>query len=528
MKKVTRILGLCALVALATVSCKKNENTNEGGKSFFATINQPTNGAKTHIGDEDYLFWDAEEQIKVYTENGEAYGTFTNKSGAVKKAEFTGEIVESDKYVAFYPVTNIGDQIILKVNPEQTYVADNFGKGEYPMAAFNQGDDFLFRSPCAVVCLPLKGNAKINTITLSDKGGKMLAGNFNVNLDGFNPATWSTYGYNGTSASVVLNCNQQLTSTATNFYFVVAAPETLFADGIQFEIEYEGGSKTLTSTNDNALEAETILTMPAAEVNEPVFSVANNRKVLFSQGNLYHSTDGFHFEEKQTDFTEWNTAHQSYFVWSRNAETALAQNWGAVESGIDYIDVFFTNATAITPNPSFAVDNVAGTWRTLSRGEWEYLLGSRSGLRYARATVNGVHGLLLFPDGYALPTGYTTDGGIGMSKVNVADITYPSETIPAETWTAMESAGVVFLPAAGDYDYYDYNVSGFGAGSSFKGMEYVGVAGKYWASDCNATELFQSEAALFCEDDHNLGHYLVTGITVHRYDHQCIRLVRTL
>lgn len=465
MKKVTRILGLCALVALATVSCKKNENTNEGGKSFFATINQPTNGAKTHIGDEDYLYWDAEEQIKVYTENGEAYGTFTNKSGAVKKAEFTGEIVESDKYVAFYPVTNIGDQIILKVNPEQTYVADNFGQGEYPMAAFNQGDDFLFRSPCAVVCLPLKGNAKINTITLSDKGGKMLAGNFNVNLDGFDPATWSTYGYNGTSASVVLNCNQPLTSTATNFYFVVAAPETVFADGIQFEIEYEGGSKTLTSTNGNALEAETILIMPDYEVNKPapeigLFRVSpNDDKVTFAPGNLWYDASNtgkeWRLEDHQWDsHVTINPNALGMFCWSNennNYGRDMQDGDGQYILGTTFVD---WGGLSICKPCSKTEQYAQNEWRTLKGSgeglnEIDYLLHYREQVYDKKLhrimEVHGVQCLVLAPDNY---TG----------------------NIDSDSWDNLEAKGSVAIPLTGQYETFYHHGE----------ASYIGQGEKVW------------------------------------------------
>ena len=47
MKKVVRILGLCAIVALAFTSCKKDNQPAE--ISFKATINQPVNTSKTHI-----------------------------------------------------------------------------------------------------------------------------------------------------------------------------------------------------------------------------------------------------------------------------------------------------------------------------------------------------------------------------------------------------------------------------------------------------------------------------------------------
>jgi len=55
------------------------------------------------------------------------------------------------------------------------------------------------------------------------------------------------------------------------------------------------------------------------------------------------------------------------------------------------------------------------------------------------------YGILIFPDGY---TGITSGDGIGL--VNEAwDTPNPSDNISDDTWTALEAAGVVFLPSAG-------------------------------------------------------------------------------
>jgi len=109
------------------------------------------------------------------------------------------------------------------------------------------------------------------------------------------------------------------------------------------------------------------------------------------------------------------------------------------------------------------IDN-NGTWSTLSggetgNGEWEYLLSTRSvnggtgeGKSYQRATVNsgvtGVYGLIIYPDNYTAQTTATS---------------YTSEQ-----WTAMESAGCVFLPAAGYRDGSD--------------VYFVGGGCYYWSS----------------------------------------------
>ena len=105
--------------------------------------------------------------------------------------------------------------------------------------------------------------------------------------------------------------------------------------------------------------------------------------------------------------------------------------------------MFFTNASDFQVN-----GETAGTWRTLSKAEWDYLLNSRanaSSLRAWKKLDEGTHkGLVILPDG--------TEN--------------PSEVLGCiESVYDLASSGAVFLPAAGfrngtfmcsvgPYDYY--------------------------------------------------------------------------
>ena len=214
---------------------------------------------------------------------------------------------------------------------------------------------------------------------------------------------------------------------------------------------------------------------------EPTFSVSETTTVKFSPGNLYWDGSKFKFEAKQWSFAStWDASYVSHFFWSKTASVAYAASYsdGSAASG----DVFFTNATETTANENFQVSGeTKGTWRTLSNDEWAYLLntsgssGRNDANRFAKALVNGVKGLLVFPDGYTLPSDYTTaDGGTGMAKVNKTsstDAPWPDASIPETTWTLMESAGVVFLPAAGSR-----------TGTSVSNFE----SGYYWSSTTSA------------------------------------------
>lgn len=120
-----------------------------------------------------------------------------------------------------------------------------------------------------------------------------------------------------------------------------------------------------------------------------------------------------------------------------------------------------------------AIDD-QGTWRTLTGGdggEWEYLLETRSvnggtgeGHSYKRATVNSdstpMYGLIIYPDDYTAQTG--------------------SGSYTCSQWAAMETAGCVFLPAAGQR---------FG-----ESVSDVGEYGSYWSASTAETGYYLGQA----------------------------------
>lgn len=174
-----------------------------------------------------------------------------------------------------------------------------------------------------------------------------------------------------------------------------------------------------------------------------VFSVSASKKVKFSKGNLYWNGSAYKFEENQYDYpSSWNTSHVGHFFWSKDDSIARASSYS--DSGASVNDILFTNGTETTPKSSFTVDGEAGKWRSLSKDEWTYLIETRSGNRYAKAKVNNVNGLLIFPDNYS-----GTMSGTGIAAVNTASASFPSSSIPTAIWSEMEEDGVVFLPNAG-------------------------------------------------------------------------------
>lgn len=238
-------------------------------------------------------------------------------------------------------------------------------------------------------------------------------------------------------------------------------------------------------------------------------------KVYFSQGNLQATYDGsawsWAFADNQYDYignAEGNTkvTDSSPFVsgYSGSSTTVdlfgwvgASSNWNT-NTGVNMYGITSSTATANKDGYGNQRDDVLksdwGTlaitnggnatnsgWRTLTSAEWEWILGPSSSpnpgtncrtsstvggtenARYAKATVAGMTGLIIFPDSYTHPNDVTAP-----TSINTATAAFTVNTYDATAWEKMEEAGAVFLPVAG----YRYGTS----------VNYVGSRGGYWTS----------------------------------------------
>lgn len=213
-------------------------------------------------------------------------------------------------------------------------------------------------------------------------------------------------------------------------------------------------------------------TAPANAINGK-FSVAADKQVYFSQGNLQYtqSTTTWAFAEHQYDMigtdnvtggTVYHNAKEGdevfgealadkidLFGWS--GSTAAAQ-WGvgisnnSADYSGDFVD--WGSNTIGTDAPD--------TWRTLTKGEWEYVLSNRAdadtkkGVARINLSSDGTvyaNGLILLPDTWTAPAGITFKSGVASERSVQAYADY--QTFTLSEWQQLESAGAVFLPAAG-------------------------------------------------------------------------------
>ena len=207
------------------------------------------------------------------------------------------------------------------------------------------------------------------------------------------------------------------------------------------------------------------------------FSVAEDKTVAFAQGNLQATTAdlGEHWT--------WGFAeHQYDYVGNAVANTMISGNGKVGENGT--VDLFGWSTVAnyfgihYSDNPSqYSGDfvdwgkQIGDGWRTLTKDEWVYVVNTRTGAkastvaetanaRYAKATVNSIKGVILFPDGGTFAASEFTT----VAALNQGSASFTTTTCTADQWTALEAKGCVFLPIAGyrlDGVIYIVNADGF-------------------------------------------------------------------
>ena len=208
------------------------------------------------------------------------------------------------------------------------------------------------------------------------------------------------------------------------------------SEGDQVTIQYSGRLKVkgVKAVSDAAAAA-----VPDGAISG-VFSVSDSKQVYFSKGNLRYASSKWSFFDNQYDYYTSHSADAwDHFGWSTSATTyGMSTSSSNGDYSGDFVDWGAT---------------MGAGWRTLTSDEWAYLLKTRSAStvngtengRYAKAKVNNVPGIILFPDTYTHPAGVEAPTGVNATD----EYGWEGNSYTAADWTKMESAGCVFLPAAG-------------------------------------------------------------------------------
>jgi len=197
-----------------------------------------------------------------------------------------------------------------------------------------------------------------------------------------------------------------------------------------------------------------------------LYSVSASKQVFFSQGNLQATYNGsswtWSFATNQWDYIgagNTSVTDSSPFI----SGTGTVDMFGWVGASSTWTDVnkygitssstgYGSNTTDVLKSdwgvlPISNGGNTANSgWRMLTMDEWTYLFNIRStssGVRYARAMVSGVNGIILLPDNWS--TSYYS-----LTSTNTPDVDYTANSISSSSWNVnFAPNGAVFLPAGG-------------------------------------------------------------------------------
>lgn len=275
------------------------------------------------------------------------------------------------------------------------------------------------------------------------------------------------------------------------------------------------------------------------------FTVSNGKRVIIAQGNLQYqaSTRTWQFAANQYDYigdaagnttAEAERATQSAWIdlfgWGTsgwNNGNLYYQPYNTATTGVDTNGYGYgpTNDSRYTysltgayANADWGVynsiangGNVAGRWRTLQSLEFGQIFKHRSASTlngvanalYAKATVNGVNGVVVFPDVYEHPAGVALPTSINATGSGGWD----GNVYSASEWAKMEAAGCVFMPITARIN---------------SGAIVATASGCYWSSTVGST---QGQAFYVMFSNTN---FLYNSTPNNRYYGQAVRLVQDI
>lgn len=197
------------------------------------------------------------------------------------------------------------------------------------------------------------------------------------------------------------------------------------------------------------------------------FTVGNNKKIVFSQGNLQYKaqTNSWRFAVNQYDYVgdaHFGNIYENGVKCDNSKVSSTYSGWidlfGWGTSGyngkspymssnndIDYVS---ENSDISNTNYDWGVYNIIDgypkeTWRTMTYKEWNYLIYERNNAEnlngYAR--INYINGFILLPDNWQLPN--------GVSFSSSSEINFSNNVYTLAQWELLEQAGAVFFPTGG-------------------------------------------------------------------------------
>lgn len=451
-KSIMMILVL-AMMLLFT-QCRKNlENMASGSENVRITL-KVNNGSRYDVNIANGKVTYTEGDVIYVGNEGKYIGTLTClKVG--DEYEFSGDITnpQTTDYLHFYFVGGLTPDNIapnpgsLTAGETTSFTVDiSDQSSKLPVLSYvhtaehyDGGTSYkcMLENKCGLVKFTLvNGTSEAVKVTGMKTGATI---NF---ADPGNPIV-----ANGTKDAITLKSESETEKWA------ILLPQDAVSDGLAL-IDGKAYSCDMAAVENNSYITTNTIdnTTPSTD---KVFTVSKNGNVVrFSLGNLQYdqTTQKYSFMAHQYDMVE--TEYQKVGNNYSNQNIVSLFGWGTGDNPTNTSEDYNEYQT-FNDWGDYCGDPTGHSyhWYTLSKDEWVWLIGIRSqadpgvncreGNRFLNAIItvdkNTYYGLIIFPDGY--------DGSIGSYTYN----NYDGRTnVSDDDWSAMETVGAVFLPAAGE------------------------------------------------------------------------------
>lgn len=496
------------------------------------TYSQDKTVIRANLGESTFdFFWSNKDKIAVWSTDG-YYISKDNPIIIENSARFSFDrsIDEGRLYYAVYPSSLIVDNSQfygqsegkLDVTLPSTYSYDEVSENRCPcpMIAENRpGTDLFFKHLCAVLKIELT-LIPSNIWKIDVDFGSKVCGNFSIlgpvlpgssvisteesqedNIITINNITVPESGSININLPVPTGYynNKPFSRITITMWSRDEQPDGTFSLQKEKSFSRSIGGRYGFSWTAVRSEVKSIQLTPASGIFT-TRSLDGDKRIRFAYGNLQAIAKNGR-AESPSDWS-WHFANEQYECLGRS-NLYIIGNGKYSSASYNTVDLFGWS----TESTYFGIHNSkfnstysgvcrdwgmylningypAGTWHVMESTSISSIKYDRHDFyRFAVATINGVSGLVLFPDGF-----YPGQLGLpSISNFNTIGSTdsYTDNTFDLEEWAALEACGCVFLPAAG------YRIGYHSNGDLYK----PGIIGYYWSRNF---PLGNEEVAIIC------------------------------
>ena len=424
----TKYLALFAILALFA-GCEKNDESLKDNVVTFYAVGDPE--TKTVLVNRNSVYWDREEEVKVFLKDKDFLFTSTNNKPTLT-AEFKGSFgnitrEEGERVMAVYPYSAVNSGNIngatVTLSDTQRALTDTFNDDLFLSVARTTDNNWYFKNICGGVSFTLDRD-DIKKIVFRGNDGESLAGTFNFVFTGDGVPVVSSI--ESGVKQVTLQAEAEYDFAKGHRFYIVLIPQTL-KKGYTLDL-YSADRLVGTVSSDNPV----VIKRATWGVLKELSTTSDNPSVSLEAVDLGLSVKWANMNLGATKLSDYGT----YYSWGETTPENGNYNWsnykwGNPSSGFTKYSRS-QGKTVLDPEDDAATQNLGDKWRMATIEEFREL---REKCEWEKTTLDGVTcykvtgstgNYIYFP---AYPGYY--DGGITERGVNGY---YWSSTVMTSNW----------------------------------------------------------------------------------------------